>query len=168
MRPLAGLLQFTVLFSSISQTLADEIIALRSGITHADADDAEQQRTITELGALNPAADSSNTATPRWLLRHDYRVLTLTDWDGSAAASNGHVHQLSLAMSLQHEGWQATLQPVVATSSNALRHTEQLHADDWRLQGSLAFSWHHNDSKWQVGVQLDDRLGRYRAYPTLY
>jgi len=163
------LLRITLPLSFAGSCLADDPLWLRVETSQAEPTDAEQQRTRTLLGTdIGIPLDTRAEPTWRWQLQHDYRVLTLADGADSVAANNGQLHQLSFAMQWQHSVWQAMIQPLIATSSNALRDAGQLQHDDWRLQAALTTSIHRDDTnQLRLGLQLDDRLGRYAGYPVV-
>ena len=138
---------------------------LQLALNQAGNADHEQER-------HHVALQHTNSADQAWQFHHDYRVFALPADDMNRAASNGHVHQLSVMFSLQQETrhgyhWQGYLQPVIATSSNALR-ARRLHGDDLRWHGAVQLR-HDSDSniRWLAGACTDDRLGQQQLYPCL-
>jgi hypothetical protein len=143
-------------------TSADESAVLQLLRNHPDADDIEQKRDQLQI-------NFANAPEPRWQwqFQHDYRVFSLATIDGQEADSNGHVHQLSLALHFADKHWRGRLQPLIATSSNALRE-RKLDSADLRWQGELyAIAAESVAGEWQIGLRVDDSFGHYRAYSSV-
>lgn len=137
-------------------------VLLQSGELVGDRDPSYRQ-TLAEI-TYTPHPDY----TTRWRLRHDYRVLDLADDQGVAAASNGHVHALSLSWRARLEDWAFELTPVLAVSSNVLKNPDDIQADDWQLHGAVTRRTSGPaDGHWYWGVRADSRLGRYLPYPVV-
>lgn len=158
---------FPILFAlllPLTNNAADNSLLLQS--TLPARNDGEQKRSQLQLDWRE---------SPSWQLqwRHDYRIFDYPEPTSpeplAPASNNGHVHQLALALTKASSSWRLRLQPIIATSSNALRE-QALHRADWRLQGEVSWlfsHYHDDDDAWQLGLRMDDQLGRYRAYPSI-
>lgn len=144
-----------LLLLPLTDAAADSTLLLQT--TSSAADEGEQRRSQLQWDWQ---------AAPAWQLQwhHDYRILAFPA-SPAEPANNGHLHQLSLALTFEQSPWQLTLQPVIATSSNALRD-RALHSDDLRWQGEWALRFSADtEATWRFALRLDDQLGRYRWYP---
>lgn len=101
-----------------------------------------------------------------WRLRHDYRVFELPAIAGEPPASNGHVHALALGWQSGWGAWDIGLAPVLAVSSNVLKHPDTMRASDWQLHAH-ALRWLDGPGAgyWNLGLRADSRFGRYLPYP---
>lgn len=137
-------------------------VLLRSGELAGDRDPSYRQ-TLFEV-TYSPHPDD----TSRWRFRHDYRALDLPGNQGIAAASNGHVHGLSLSWQARFEDWNLELRPALAVSSNVLKNPDEMRASDWQLHGAIVRRTPGPaDGHWHWGVRADSRLGRYLPYPVV-
>jgi hypothetical protein len=103
-----------------------------------------------------------------WSLQHAFRDLDLPAVGGSAAATNGYVHRLSLAWQQADATRRLELGAGVAVSSNALKNPDQLRGSDLRplLAASVASVRGTAGTLW-LGLRVDDRLGALRVLPVI-
>jgi len=98
---------------------------------------------------------------------HDYRAHQI-ETGGAQPQTNGHLHRLGPRYRFSGRRWEASVSPVVATSSNVGRHPGEIHRAliDWH--GSVAYRARlaPHISGYAGGCR-DDRFGRVRASPLL-
>lgn len=102
-----------------------------------------------------------------FVVAHEYRAHQI-ETGAAQPQTNGHLHRMGPGYRFSGERWDASVSPVVATSSNVGRHPREIHRAliDWH--GSLT---HRTRLGTHVtgyaGVCRDDRFGRIRVTPLL-
>ncbi|MDE0224474.1 MAG: DUF6268 family outer membrane beta-barrel protein [Gammaproteobacteria bacterium] len=97
---------------------------------------------------------------------HDYRAYEIETSPDQALQTNGHLHRLALSYRFTNPGWELSVAPVLAGSSNAGRHPKVIDAEFIFWQGFALYRrpWAPSvDGYW--GVCLDDRFGSTRLTP---